>query len=100
MGTHPLDVAKKRFQVAGLQRSARYGERVAEASVRSLGGCLREILAREGLGGFYKGALPSIAKAAPAAAVTFACYDFFMRMLLAQAAAGSAGEAPRRPPGH
>ena len=26
LGTHPLDVAKKRFQVAGLQRSARYGQ--------------------------------------------------------------------------
>lgn len=31
LGTHPLDVAKKRFQVAGLQRSARYGQ------VRTLG---------------------------------------------------------------
>lgn len=26
LGTHPLDVAKKRFQVAGLQRSTRYGQ--------------------------------------------------------------------------
>jgi hypothetical protein len=28
LATHPLDVAKKRFQVAGLQRSLRYGARV------------------------------------------------------------------------
>ena len=26
LGTHPLDVAKKRLQVAGLQRSTRYGQ--------------------------------------------------------------------------
>jgi solute carrier family 25 thiamine pyrophosphate transporter 19 len=98
MGTHPLDVAKKRFQVAGLQRSAAYGERVAAESVRSLAACLREIYAREGVGGFYKGALPSIIKAAPAAAVTFACYDLFMRALLARAEGGA--QPPRRPPGH
>lgn len=82
IGTHPLDLVKKRFQVAGLQRSARYGERVAVSSATSFFLCCRMIAAKEGLGGFYKGALPSILKAAPSAAVTFACYDFFTKMLL------------------
>lgn len=83
LGTHPLDVAKKRYQVAGLARSTRYGERVATESVVNLGRCLQVIYAKEGLAGFYKGALPSVLKAAPSAAVTFACYDFVLRSLLA-----------------
>jgi solute carrier family 25 (mitochondrial thiamine pyrophosphate transporter), member 19 len=83
LGTHPLDVAKKRFQVAGLQRSVAYGERVAADSVVSLSKCLHVIYAREGIAGFYKGALPSILKAAPSAAVTFAAYDFVMGLLVA-----------------
>jgi solute carrier family 25 thiamine pyrophosphate transporter 19 len=81
LGTHPLDVVKKRFQVAGLQRSARYGERVSARAAASFFLCCRNIAQREGINGFYKGALPSILKAAPSAAVTFACYDLFLRLL-------------------
>jgi solute carrier family 25 (mitochondrial thiamine pyrophosphate transporter), member 19 len=83
LGTHPLDVAKKRFQVAGLRRSTRYGQRVASSSVSSLAQCLQDIVAKEGLAGFYKGALPSVIKAAPSAAVTFACYEFIFKSLMA-----------------
>lgn len=81
LGTHPLDVAKKRFQVAGLARSMSYGRRVPKDVTSSLIGCLREIARHEGIGGFYKGALPSVLKAAPAAAITLACYDFVFRAL-------------------
>lgn len=81
LGTHPLDVVKKRFQVAGLQRSAAYGERVSARAAASFFLCCRTIAQREGINGFYKGALPSILKAAPSAAVTFACYDLFLRLL-------------------
>ena len=35
---HPLDVVKKRFQVAGLARSLRYGERVTAAEFSTFGG--------------------------------------------------------------
>lgn len=77
-------MAKKRFQVAGLQRSSRYGQRVAESTANSLAACLKDIVAKEGIAGFYKGALPSIIKAAPSAAVTFACYDLFFRLLVAK----------------
>ena len=84
LGTHPLDVVKKRFQVAGLQRSARYGERVSESMAASFLLCLEGIAKKEGLSGFYKGAMPSLLKAAPSAAVTFACYDLFLRMLIAR----------------
>lgn len=75
------DVAKKRFQVAGLPRSTRYGQRVSEEVTKSLAHCIHEIYAKEGLRGLYKGALPSIIKAAPAAAVTFATYEFMLRAL-------------------
>ena len=46
--------------------------------------CIQSIAQKEGLGGFYKGAMPSLLKAAPSAAVTFACYDFFLRTLTAR----------------
>jgi solute carrier family 25 thiamine pyrophosphate transporter 19 len=103
LGTHPLDVVKKRFQVAGLQRSAAYGERVSSQVAASFVLCLQSIAQKEGLGGFYKGAMPSLLKAAPSAAVTFACYDFFLRTLTAKnneekmAAAAMAGKKKTAP---
>lgn len=60
--THPLDVAKKRYQVAGLQRSMRYGKRVDRRAVQSLAVCLSKIYTREGLAGLWKGSIPNIAK--------------------------------------
>lgn len=82
LGTHPLDVAKKRFQVAGLQRSMSYGRRIPKSASTSLLRCMADIARNEGLIGFYKGALPSVLKAAPSAAITFACYDFIFTSLL------------------
>eukprot|EP00891_Asterochloris_glomerata_P007435 jgi/Astpho2/7435/e_gw1.00114.101.1_t len=81
LGTHPLDVAKKRYQVAGLQRDLRYGQRVGQETVKTLRTCLTQIYQREGIRGFYKGALPSLIKAAPSAAVTFATYEFVVAYL-------------------
>ncbi|KAL4450211.1 hypothetical protein ABPG77_010880 [Micractinium sp. CCAP 211/92] len=81
LGTHPLDVAKKRFQVAGLQRSTRYGQRVSPDAVRSLRQVVHDIATKEGAAGLFKGALPSILKAAPSAAVTFVAYEFFLHWL-------------------
>lgn len=84
LGSHPLDVAKKRYQVAGLQRSLRYGARVGpQLAVMPLLSCLGEIHAREGIVGLWKGSIPSIVKAAPAAAITFTAYEAFIGLLLA-----------------
>ena len=136
MGTHPLDVAKKRFQarcslcccppsrtqlalrvvsapllfalatlilhilpnttahvqVAGLQRSAAYGARIELGSLTSLPACLGGIYAREGLRGLYKGSIPSLIKAAPAAAITFSTYEAVLGCLaVMQAKAAEAG---------
>lgn len=78
LATHPLDVAKKRYQVAGLARSSAYGARVpAAAAAKPLFAMLSAVAAKEGIAGLYKGALPSILKAAPHAAVTLAAYEFF-----------------------
>jgi solute carrier family 25 thiamine pyrophosphate transporter 19 len=44
------------------------------------------ILAKEGWRGLYKGTLPSVVKAAPAAAITFAVYDAVLNWLTSVAA--------------
>lgn len=77
LATHPLDVAKKRYQVAGLARAPGYGARVPASAARaSMRAAVMSLAAREGARGAYKGALPSLLKAAPQAAVTLAMYDF------------------------
>lgn len=81
--TAPLDVAKKRYQVAGLQRSLSYGARVdASLAGRSLVQCLRDIYVSEGIRGLWKGSVPSLIKAAPAAAITFWAYEGLSQVLV------------------
>eukprot|EP00892_Ulva_mutabilis_P005179 jgi/Ulvmu1/3032/UM015_0072.1 len=82
--THPLDVVKKRFQVAGLQRSLSYGARVRPETTTALRACVHHIWRTEGLAGFFKGLSPSLLKAAPYSAVTFATYEFFLGILAAK----------------
>eukprot|EP00879_Flechtneria_rotunda_P005929 GHRR01006235.1.p1 GENE.GHRR01006235.1~~GHRR01006235.1.p1 ORF type:complete len:350 (+),score=80.30 GHRR01006235.1:389-1438(+) len=84
LGSHPLDVAKKRYQVAGLTRDLRYGARVQpRLAVMPLFSCLADIHAKEGIAGLWKGSVPSIVKAAPSAAITFTAYEALIGMLLA-----------------
>lgn len=71
-------------QVAGLQRSLGYGARIP-VNTRSLPAVLAAIWAAEGARGLYKGALPSIIKAAPSAAVTLSAYEVFLGHLAALA---------------
>ena len=61
--------------------ACRYGQRVGHETVKTLRTCLAQIYQREGIHGFYKGALPSLIKAAPSAAVTFATYEFVVAYL-------------------
>lgn len=61
--------------------ACRYGQRVGQETVKTLRTCLTQIYQREGIRGFYKGALPSLIKAAPSAAVTFATYEFVVAYL-------------------
>ena len=73
------------MQVAGLQRSAAYGETIPVSVIESLPRCIMQIYAREGFRGLYKGASLSIVKAAPASAITLTVYEFlaihFIEML-------------------
>eukprot|EP00798_Chlamydomonas_sp_ICE-L_P008234 gene8234-1500_t len=74
--THPLDVAKKRFQVAGLQRALSYGARIeSDYVVQSLRESLVGIFRNEGMRGLWKGCAPNLIKAAPASAITFTAYE-------------------------
>ena len=83
LATHPLDVAKKRYQVAGLQRSLAYGARVDTSfALNSLATSLVCIYKAEGLSGLWKGSLPNLIKAAPNSAVSFMVYDLIREALL------------------
>jgi len=82
LASHPLDVAKKRYQVAGLSRSLSYGARVDSAfAARSLGHSLVLMYQQEGLLGLWKGSLPSVIKAAPSAAITLTVYEVAMKWM-------------------
>ncbi|CAM6026547.1 unnamed protein product [Sphagnum balticum] len=83
---HPLDVVKKRFQVQGLARHPRYGAGIQVREYKNIWDAIQMILAKEGWRGLYKGTLPSVVKAAPAAAVTFAVYDAVLNWLTSVAA--------------
>jgi len=79
---HPLDVVKKRFQVAGMHRSESYGMPIAREVYREgITSCMLHIVRTEGVRGIYKGLFPSLLKAAPSAAVTFTVYDRVRRWL-------------------
>jgi len=54
---------------------------VSAEAVRSLRQVVHDIAVREGVAGLFKGAMPSILKAAPSAAVTFMAYEFFLHWL-------------------
>ncbi|XP_062230483.1 mitochondrial thiamine diphosphate carrier 2-like isoform X3 [Phragmites australis] len=73
---HPLDVVKKRFQIEGLKRHPRYGAPVDSSTYKGMYHALKEIVAKEGFGGLYKGLFPSLVKSAPAGAVTFVAYEY------------------------
>lgn len=64
------------LQIEGLKRHPRYGSGVEVNAYRNMYDALHQIIVQEGWGGLYKGILPSILKAAPAAAVTFVAYEF------------------------
>lgn len=71
-----------------------YGARISNEYVSSLRTVLVQIYHNEGIKGLYKGSSLSILKAAPAAAVTFAAYEFFIGYLSGVQAAATAG--PKR----
>ena len=74
----PLDVIKKRFQIAGFQYAVATSTLAPPTGVWS---CARSIVAREGWAALYKGVVPSMLKAAPNAGVTFVAFETFRAAL-------------------
>lgn len=69
---YPLDTVKKRMQMRRVPRCASYG---VIPHYESSWACLRDILAREGLRGLYKGTSPSLIKSVVTHSSTFATYE-------------------------
>jgi solute carrier family 25 (mitochondrial thiamine pyrophosphate transporter), member 19 len=64
------------MQIEGLKRHPRYGARIESSTYKGMYHALKEIVAKEGFGGLYKGLFPSLVKSAPAGAVTFVAYEY------------------------
>jgi solute carrier family 25 thiamine pyrophosphate transporter 19 len=79
--TLPLDNAKKRMQIQG-----HFAEAGKQSEVRYSGmiDCLAKSYARVGVRGWFRGLSPSLIKAAPNSAVTFAAYEFAKRTILSR----------------
>ncbi|KAK3271513.1 hypothetical protein CYMTET_20143 [Cymbomonas tetramitiformis] len=75
---HPLDVVKKRMQIAGLKRNPLYGIAIQPNTYKGIFDCLQKILEREGAKGLFKGITPALVKAAPASGITLVLYELFV----------------------
>jgi len=78
---HPLDVMKKRFQIAGLASKTHCGQTGLTDTYRNILDCAHIMFAQEGLKGFYKGLFPAILKSAPASGLTFFLYEALVQFV-------------------
>ncbi|KAK2744394.1 hypothetical protein FQN57_004290 [Myotisia sp. PD_48] len=72
ISSYPFDVVKSKMQSDGFGEQQKY---------KSMRDCFRQTLAKEGLGGFWKGIGPTLLRAMPVSAGTFATVEFVMRAL-------------------
>ncbi|XP_037112501.1 mitochondrial thiamine pyrophosphate carrier [Syngnathus acus] len=77
--TYPLDLLKKRLQVAGFEEARVHFGQVRR--YRGLADCVAQIAKEEGVPGFFKGLSPSLLKAALSTGFTFFCYELFLKVL-------------------
>lgn len=77
VGVFPLDVIRKRLQIAGHGLSGNLGVTTRLTTWNML----LQIVRNEGFTALYKGLAPGLIKAAPASAVTFAVYEQTKRLL-------------------
>eukprot|EP00455_Lapot_gusevi_P042954 TRINITY_DN5169_c0_g1_i4.p1 TRINITY_DN5169_c0_g1~~TRINITY_DN5169_c0_g1_i4.p1 ORF type:complete len:316 (+),score=27.65 TRINITY_DN5169_c0_g1_i4:79-1026(+) len=73
IGTYPLDVARRRFQVSGFQFAAKAV--VSHHKYRGLIECISLIVRNEGIASLYRGSVPSIIKSALSTAISFSIFD-------------------------
>jgi solute carrier family 25 carnitine/acylcarnitine transporter 20/29 len=67
LSSYPFDVVKSKMQTDGFGAAQKY---------RSMTDCFKKTLAAEGFGGFWKGIGPTLLRAMPVSAGTFATYVF------------------------
>ncbi len=72
VATYPSQVVRSRLQQRMDARALRYA---------GVGDVLRTTLAREGVGGLYKGLLPNVLRVMPQSALTFLVYESVMHHL-------------------
>ncbi|KAF2199758.1 mitochondrial carrier [Delitschia confertaspora ATCC 74209] len=72
IASYPFDVVKSKMQTDGFGREQRY---------RSMRDCFAQTMKREGLGGFWKGIGPTLVRAMPVSAGTFATVELTMRLI-------------------
>ncbi|KAJ9647289.1 carrier protein ymc1 [Coniosporium tulheliwenetii] len=72
IASYPFDVVKSKMQSDGFGKEMRY---------RGMSDCFRQTWAREGLRGFWKGLAPTLLRAMPVSAGTFAVVEMTMRLL-------------------
>lgn len=77
--TLPLDNAKKLMQVEGQFQAVGHGS----SQYRGMGHVLQTVWRRDGIRGWFRGTLPSLVKAAPNSAITFAAYEAAKRYFAA-----------------
>lgn len=80
--TYPSQVVRSRLQQRMDARALKY---------RGMVDVVRKTLAREGVGGLYKGLLPNVLRVMPQSALTFLVYESVMRQLGGGGARGGGG---------
>jgi len=72
--TFPIDLVRRRMQLEGAGGKAK-------VYTSGLGGTFKEIIAKEGLFGLYRGILPEYYKVIPSVGIVFMTYEFMKRIL-------------------
>ncbi|KAF9636264.1 putative mitochondrial carrier protein [Lasiodiplodia theobromae] len=72
LGSYPFDVVKSKMQSDGFGKEQRF---------KSMTDCFKKTWAQEGMGGFWKGIGPTLFRAMPVSAGTFAVVELTMRLL-------------------
>lgn len=72
LASYPLDVVKSKMQSDGFGEKMRY---------KGMNDCFRQVYREGGLGGFWKGIGPTLLRAMPVSAGTFAVVEMTMRAI-------------------
>eukprot|EP00088_Acartia_fossae_P023639 TRINITY_DN2465_c0_g1_i6.p1 TRINITY_DN2465_c0_g1~~TRINITY_DN2465_c0_g1_i6.p1 ORF type:complete len:334 (-),score=62.71 TRINITY_DN2465_c0_g1_i6:297-1298(-) len=78
LSVYPLDTIKKRLQISGWQGRQGLGTTPSYSGTLH---CARDVVAREGLHGLYKGMGPALTKAAVASSLNFWLYEHICYLL-------------------